>query len=53
MERALNDVYFNEIDPPLLEELMVLISEGKEVFDTELFFSVCALSERLFYSRLV
>ncbi|XP_073421746.1 uncharacterized protein [Dendrobates tinctorius] len=52
MERALNDVYFNEIDPGLMEELMALTSEGK-AFDPKIFFSVCALSERMFYSRLV
>ncbi|KAM3936046.1 uncharacterized protein RB166_003139 [Leptodactylus fuscus] len=53
MERALKEVYFNEIDPRPMEELIALTSEGKEAFDTKLFFSVCALSERMFYSRLV
>ncbi|XP_075706926.1 uncharacterized protein LOC142741432 [Rhinoderma darwinii] len=53
MERALNDLYFDEIDSRHMEELMALTREGKEVFDTRLFFSVCALSERMFYSRFV
>ncbi|XP_073526863.1 uncharacterized protein [Phyllobates terribilis] len=52
MESALTEVYFNEIDPRLMEELMALTSEGK-AFDPKLFFSICALSERMFYSRLV
>ncbi|XP_069802097.1 uncharacterized protein [Dendropsophus ebraccatus] len=53
LERALNDVYYNEIDPSLMEELMALTTEGKEVIDAKLFFSICALSERMFYARLV
>ncbi|XP_066454707.1 uncharacterized protein [Eleutherodactylus coqui] len=53
IEIALNEVYFHEIDPGLMEDLMALINEGDEVFEAKLFFSVCALSERMFYSRLV
>ncbi|XP_063812145.1 uncharacterized protein LOC135050001 isoform X2 [Pseudophryne corroboree] len=52
MESALNDV-FREIHPGQVKNLLTLTSENNDVFDSKLFFSMCALSERMFYSTPV
>ncbi|XP_075445455.1 uncharacterized protein LOC142489117 isoform X5 [Ascaphus truei] len=54
MEAALKDVYFNEINSEQVKHLMSVISaEENTEFDSKLFYSLCALSERLFYTKFV
>ncbi|CAH2219881.1 Hypothetical predicted protein [Pelobates cultripes] len=53
-ECALNNLYFNEIHPRQVKDLMTKIAaEENSKFDPELFFALCALSERLFYATFV
>ncbi|KAM5180767.1 uncharacterized protein ACMZJ9_001324 [Mantella aurantiaca] len=52
-EGALNDLYCHEIHPKQVKELIAMTSEEKEVCDAKLFFALCALSERMFYSTFV
>ncbi|KAM4700112.1 uncharacterized protein O3C94_001370 isoform 2-T3 [Discoglossus pictus] len=54
MEQALKEVYFNEINYVQVQDLMFMISaEENTIFDSKLFISLCAFSERLFYATFV
>ncbi|XP_040194332.1 uncharacterized protein LOC120927609 [Rana temporaria] len=52
-EAAVTDLYCNEIHPKQVKELIAVTSEEDEMFDSKLFFALCALSERMFYSTFV
>ncbi|MGH0125045.1 UNVERIFIED_CONTAM: hypothetical protein FKN15_043954, partial [Acipenser sinensis] len=54
MERALKDVYTDDIASEKVQELAELVRAVSETqFDRQLFGAVCALSERLFYTSFV
>ncbi|KAE8622596.1 hypothetical protein XENTR_v10005302 [Xenopus tropicalis] len=53
-EDALKHLYFNEISSSQVKDLMSLIKAKEDTkLDCMLFSSLCALSERLFYTTLV
>ncbi|XP_072285585.1 uncharacterized protein [Pyxicephalus adspersus] len=52
-EGAISDFYCHEIQPKQVKELIAMTSEEDAVFDYQLFFALCALSERVFYSTFV
>ncbi|KAM9320310.1 uncharacterized protein PAF06_004816 [Gastrophryne carolinensis] len=52
-ERALSDVYQGQLHLGQVKELLVLATEELEALDAKLFFVLCAVSERLFYSTFV
>ncbi|KAK1158294.1 hypothetical protein AOXY_G23155 [Acipenser oxyrinchus oxyrinchus] len=54
MERALKDVYTDDIASEKVQELAELVRAVSETqFDRQLFGAMCALSERLFYTSFV